>query len=98
MPPCSCSTGRCFSLHTAPQIYNADALPNLPLWIVWAGSSVIRGSFFSLVDIAAQERADNLTTSDYWKVRLCRLLACICVYVRKIGSALVIVRRGMQSR
>lgn len=39
-----------------------------PTWIVFAGSSIERGSFLSLVDyVLGGSRAANLTESDFWK-------------------------------
>ena len=38
-----------------------------PLWVVFAGSSVQRGSFFSFVDFILEGKAHNLTTSGFWK-------------------------------
>jgi hypothetical protein len=44
------------------QMINGD-----PMWIAFAGSSVERGSFLSLVDYVLGDRAKNLTSSDFWK-------------------------------
>eukprot|EP00291_Cryptomonas_curvata_P024438 CAMPEP_0172156070 /NCGR_PEP_ID=MMETSP1050-20130122/2982_1 /TAXON_ID=233186 /ORGANISM="Cryptomonas curvata, Strain CCAP979/52" /LENGTH=461 /DNA_ID=CAMNT_0012825049 /DNA_START=215 /DNA_END=1596 /DNA_ORIENTATION=- len=38
-----------------------------PLWVVFAGSSVQRGSFFSFVDFILQDRGHNLTKTQFWK-------------------------------
>jgi hypothetical protein len=38
-----------------------------PLWVVFAGSSVQRGSFFSFVDFVLGGQAHNLTKSGFWK-------------------------------
>ena len=37
------------------------------LWVVFAGSSVQRGSFFSFVDFVLQSKGRNLTRSQFWK-------------------------------
>jgi hypothetical protein len=47
--------------------YSADEIINAPpTWIVFAGSSVERGSFWSLVDHVLGSRAANLTVSEHW--------------------------------
>lgn len=46
-----------------------DAIINQapPTWIVFAGTSVERGSFWSLLDHVLGPRAANLTDSDFWR-------------------------------
>jgi hypothetical protein len=51
-----------YRIITPDQMINND-----PVWIVFAGTSVERGSFLSLVDYVLGERAQNLTTSNFWK-------------------------------
>lgn len=54
----------CYSyLYSPEEIVNAP-----PTWIVFAGSSVQRGSFLSLIDhILGPEAGANLTVSEFWK-------------------------------
>jgi hypothetical protein len=56
--PSSCH----YEIITPYDMVNGD-----PTWIVFAGSSVERGSFLSLVDYVLDDRARNLTVSDFWK-------------------------------
>jgi hypothetical protein len=54
----------CYShVYTPEEILNQER----PTWIVLAGSSVERGSFFSLVDHVLGRRAANVSDSDFWK-------------------------------
>lgn len=44
-----------------------EIINHAPTWIVFAGSSVERGTFLSTVDYVLGSRAANLTESDFWK-------------------------------
>lgn len=49
-------------------VMSADEIINqTPTWIVFAGSSIERGTFLSIVDYILGPRAANLTNSDFWK-------------------------------
>lgn len=50
-----------------PVMSPGDIINQRPTWIVFAGSSIERGSFLSVVDYVLGPRAANLTNSDYWK-------------------------------
>lgn len=52
-----------FNTYSAAQLLEVQE----PLWIVLAGTSVQRGTFFSFVDMILQDRAVNLTESSFWK-------------------------------
>ncbi len=51
------------------KIFRAEEVRNSPraIWLVFAGSSVQRGSFLSFVDFVLQGKGRNLTKSQFWK-------------------------------
>ena len=53
--------------HCFYQIYDPERIANMPVWIVWLGTSIVRGNFLTLVDLMLSRRAGNLTVSDFWK-------------------------------
>lgn len=50
-----------------PILTRDEIVGQRPMWVVFAGSSIERGTFLSLVDYLLASRAANLTESDFWK-------------------------------
>jgi hypothetical protein len=51
------------------EIYSSEEIVNTayPFWLVLAGTSVQRGTFFSIIDTLLGGKAANLTESSFWK-------------------------------